>query len=280
MENLESKKRSQFITLLFKLASSQSLLKTKVDKIGIYRELDSLYFVNKEKIFRHFYSDIYFVLVNLKDNPQKGSAEALIQNLQVLRGDCDIYRQEYITDQEKFKDCLKKLYDHSSLEFSHLDKTSENEKTVLNMLTSVDELNKEIVEQKNKIENIQKNYVGILSIFAAVIVAFTTGTAFSSSVLNNIDNVTIYRLVFICLLLGSVLLNILYVLFNFILIIVKGNKLDIKACLIPNIIIGVLLVITIVAWCYGAVEKRNESFIISDNNITEQVKTNTKEKTQ
>ncbi len=86
MENLESKKRSQFITLLFKLASSQSLLKTKVDKIGIYRELDSLYFVNKEKIFRHFYSDIYFVLVNLKDNPQKGSAEALIQNLQVLRG--------------------------------------------------------------------------------------------------------------------------------------------------------------------------------------------------
>ena len=148
------------------------------------------------------------------------------------------------------------------------------------MLTSVDELNKEIVEQKNKIENIQKNYVGILSIFAAVIVAFTTGTAFSSSVLNNIDNVTIYRLVFICLLLGSVLLNILYVLFSFILIIVKGNKLDIKACLIPNIIIGVLLVITIVAWCYGAVEKRNESFIISDNNITEQVKTNTKEKTQ
>lgn len=98
--------------------------------------------------------------------------------------------------------------------------------------------------------------------------------------LNNIDNVTIYRLVFICLLLGSVLLNILYVLFSFILIIVKGNKLDIKACLIPNIIIGVLLVITIVAWCYGAVEKRNESFIISDNNITEQVKTNTKEKTQ
>ena len=52
MENLESKKRSQFITLLFKLASSQSLLKTKVDKIGIYRELDSLYFVNKEKMLK------------------------------------------------------------------------------------------------------------------------------------------------------------------------------------------------------------------------------------
>ena len=120
---------------------------------------------------------------------------------------------------------------------------------------------KKVTRLKSKIEGFQKEYVGILSIFAAVIVAFTAGTTFSSSILNNIDNVSIYRLVFTCLLLGCVLINVLYILFSFVLTIIKGNSLDIRTCLLPNIIIILLLFFTIKAWCNGVVETRNERFI-------------------
>ena len=79
--------------------------------------------------------------------------------------------------------------------------------------------------------------------------------------MNNIDNVSIYRLVFTCLLLGCVLINVLYILFSFVLTIIKGNSLDIRTCLLPNIIIILLLFFTIKAWCNGVVETRNERFI-------------------
>ena len=54
-----------------------------------------------------------------------------------------------------------------------------------------------------------------MGIFAAIVIAFMSGTAFSSSVLQNIDNASIYRLSFIVLILGFFLFNLLIALFAF-----------------------------------------------------------------
>lgn len=61
----------------------------------------------------------------------------------------------------------------------------------------------------------QREYVAILGIFASIIVTFMAGMVFSSSVLSNIDKVSIYRLVFVIAALAAVLVNMLYVLLRF-----------------------------------------------------------------
>ena len=40
----------------------------------------------------------------------------------------------------------------------------------------------------------QREYISILGIFAAVVLAFTGGIAFSTSVLKNINTVSVYRI--------------------------------------------------------------------------------------
>ncbi len=281
VEEPEQAKRKKFVEPLLHLASSEVLFEKSDEILKCYKRLDEIYYINEEHTFRHFYSDIYSTLRTIKSNVQFGTIAYLLQNIEILRTEFRQHSNQVEPKTQKLEECLKKIYDHTSLEIARMDDSDGRDReislksSIKDMENKISELKTEVINkekdinnnikaQYDKIENIQKNYVGILSIFAAVIVAFTAGTAFSSSVLNNIDKVTIYRLVFICLLLGSILINILYVLFSFILIIVKGNKLDIKACLIPNTIIGVLLIITMVAWYYGAVEKRNGSFIINE----------------
>ena len=282
-EDTEISKREMFRKFLFKLASNEMLLQDSNNIITIYKELDDIYFIdNNEKTFRHFYSDIYSTLRLIKSNSVFGTIAYLLQNIEILRTEFNHYSNEINFKTKKLEECLKKIYDHTSLEIARMDDSDERDREISlessikdmenRISLNYNRLNKDYYNKlNNKLKNIQKDYVGILSIFAAVIVAFTAGTAFSSSVLNNIDNVTIYRLIFTCLLLGCVLINVLYVLFSFILIIVKENKLDIKACLIPNAIIIALLVSTAVAWYFGTVEARNER--LSINNKQEQNET-------
>ena len=62
----------------------------------------------------------------------------------------------------------------------------------------------------------QRDYVTILGIFAAIILAFVAGITFSTSVLSNVDKVSIYRLTFVILLLALLLFNLLNSLFCFV----------------------------------------------------------------
>jgi SNF family Na+-dependent transporter len=69
---------------------------------------------------------------------------------------------------------------------------------------------------KRKLSSQQREYVAILGIFAAVVLAFTGGLAFSSSVLTNIDKVSTGKLMMIALTIGVVLISLLFGLFNYI----------------------------------------------------------------
>ena len=68
-------------------------------------------------------------------------------------------------------------------------------------------------------KGIEKEYISILGIFAAVVLAFVGGITFSSSVLQNINKGSIFRLLLIADLLAAVLINVIYMLIKFILII-------------------------------------------------------------
>ena len=48
-----------------------------------------------------------------------------------------------------------------------------------------------VVQEKQR--DMQKEYITILGIFASIVLAFTGGMAFSSSILENIDKSSVYR---------------------------------------------------------------------------------------
>ena len=80
-------------------------------------------------------------------------------------------------------------------------------------IDAVTEMAKDI---KNSQKDMQKDYITILGIFAAIILAFTGQFAFSSSILENIGSSTAYRLVLIALIIGLVFFNLIWVLIDFI----------------------------------------------------------------
>ena len=94
---------------------------------------------------------------------------------------------------------------------------------------------------------VQKEYITILGIFSSVVLAFVGGITFSSSVLQNIDAVSIYRLLMIIDLLAMVLINSIYILIKFIMHINnKGEPLfGIKKV---NIAMGIIAFVIIIAW--------------------------------
>ena len=91
-----------------------------------------------------------------------------------------------------------------------------------------------------------------------MVLAFTAGIAFSTSVLENISGVSIYRMAGITLLIGIVLTNILFGLFYYIDRLVNGRKdRRITPLWLANGIFILLLIMTLIAWAIGLVEIRN-----------------------
>lgn len=136
-----------------------------------------------------------------------------------------------------------------------------------------------MAEVEEKLENSQKEYIAILGIFAAVVLAFTGGIAFSTSVLNNIAKVSVYRTIAVSLVIGLVLLNIVFGLFYYINSLVNKEK-KIKPLIVSDVMILMLLVATVFAWSFGCVEDRNKRINDRMNPITEYYEEESKERTE
>ena len=79
--------------------------------------------------------------------------------------------------------------------------------------TKANVLSDEIKEGQKKMQN---EYITILGIIAAIVLAFTGGMTFTSSVLENIHKSSIYRIAFITLIIGCILFNLIWLLIDFI----------------------------------------------------------------
>lgn len=134
----------------------------------------------------------------------------------------------------------KKLYDHINLDVARFNYIS----TVATNLEHKIKRNNENLQKE-----LQKDYVTILGIFAAVIVAFVSGMTFSTSVLNNIDKVSVFHLTFVIILMALVLFNLLNLLFDFLRKINKISSGDGYSVIFwINIALLVAIIVNIVAW--------------------------------
>lgn len=123
-------------------------------------------------------------------------------------------------------------------------------------------------------ESIHTTTVTILGIFAAIVLAFSGVFSFSSSVLQSINEASIYRLVGVSAVLGIVGFNLIFCLISYLL---KGSKIHNEAfskikfyfpVLFTDIFLIVVLVLTILSWRFGWLEKKTLNDPIPSSSIS------------
>ena len=155
--------------------------------------------------------------------------------------------------------CVKwitKLYDHSQLAIYQIENQVERAQEIF-----VESNRKTKVHFEKQIKGIEKEYISILGIFASIILTFVGGMTFSTSVLQNISSVSIFRLLLTVDFLAVVLINTIYILIKFILVINEKNTRyslgKVKAKRIFNITIKVkakrIFNITVFNWACIAI---------------------------
>ena len=152
---------------------------------------------------------------------------------------------------------------------SHINVVEASLPTFKNIKNDVETMKNDLKESREKIEHSQKEYIAILGIFSAVVLAFTAGLVFSTSVLENVHQGSIYRIALICSLIGLVIINILFVMFRYVERIVhrRGERVSWKHH-IPIFVVDGIIVLFMVgivfAWRFGLIESRNDALGMSE----------------
>lgn len=257
-----NEKRQEFRQILLELSADQEILKEPKKRSSFYLRLEELYYApDNEKRFRHFYSDIFSALTQINDGDDQGSIDVLGQNMNILL--CG-YQAKNSDDEGKLidiSDQIRKLYDHISLDIARI-KYSEKGDVKVSGQESIEKIRSQINDDKSKIitlqdsvkeatvkaDKMQKEYVSILAIFAAVIGVFFSGVGFSTSVLSNIDKSSIYRILLGVTILGMFLFNLLALLLGFIREILANKKWSLWVYFIGNLAFMAILYFIYHAW--------------------------------
>ncbi len=253
--------RERFKKLLFKLALRQDTFSSSQERRNIYLELEEIYYGDADTAnFRHFYSDIFAVLSQIDDDISLGNLEILSQNMELVRKGYKPMNQDKKGKLIDISMPVNKLYDHINLDIARINYFKKTEMRSYDELQKVMRTTKELEEKTEdmkdaveKVDEMQKQYITILGIFASIVLAFTGGIAFSTSVLENIGNASIYRVVLIATGLAFVLLNIIYVLTRFVQEIAKKNTDEIKYPVYMKTLNGVciaIVIVIIVCWWF------------------------------
>lgn len=267
----ERGKREEFCDILRELAKEGFLINDKMIRENIYQRFEKLYSsAEPEKQFRHFYSDIFSVLREVKQTPEMGDINILGQNIALLWEFYDPSPSGKKKQKPDIGDALRKLYDHISLDIarmtysdagdvrlSQMDEIKSLHKKVKDLQADMESAKELSSQLKNTLKNTQKEYVAILGIFASIVLAFTGGFSFSSAVLSNIAQSSIYRICAVSLILGLVLLNAIFGLFYFLNHLISETPLNSRLLLCSNLMLLLLLLGVLLAWVCGLVETRN-----------------------
>jgi hypothetical protein len=260
----DNRKRKDLRVILAQLASSETVLQDTKYYKQLVDKLREIYQNNNGNAFRHFYSDIFAELTMIdgeEEDYKKCSIDILAENLQQI-WDKICESNEY----EPFKLSIKKLYDHVNLDIARInyvkviDRRSEESKSELN--SKAKSLKTDIEAAQKKVDGMQREYITILGIFSAIVLSFIGGLVFSTSVLENMNDVSIYRILIITVFIAFVFLNLISLLIDFIMRInsirdepvnkfkekQKWYKKRMPNIFIINIILGIIGLFIFIGW--------------------------------
>ena len=260
----ESELRKEFKNILFDLAKSQDLFKDPNKKREFYIRLEDLYYRSEisGRKFRHFYSDIFSVLSNIVSGEKEGDIDVLGQNLSEIRKGYQSINKDADTS-INIKDKIDKLYDHVNLDIARLNYSKKsdveltNEEKIKELHSKLNQINNQLNNVSDKANDVekdlketQKEHITILGIFSSVVLTFVSGIIFSTSVLQNIDKVSIYRLLLIVDVLALSLSNAMYYLMRFICLINDKDK-EIFPIWKFNVVCFLLAFVIFIMWYFG-----------------------------
>ena len=131
-----------------------------------------------------------------------------------------------------------KIYDHFQLILYQIENTNNI------FANSIEDAKNNL---QKEIKGIEKEYISILGIFASIVLTFVGGITFSTSVLQNMSNTSVYRLLIVIDFLAFVLFNVVYILVKFVFTI---NNKDAKLFNIRKINISCIVIAFVVAFCW------------------------------
>ena len=253
------------------------------------------YLSDDNKVGRILYSEISNHLFSLEDETRGIFITNIDKLLNYVLDDSKFNTKRVAYSSDELNDCKNiviKIYDHANLAnnqiSSSLDVASGIGVTILedtqeqidgihkSINSAQKNINKKQKEVEEQLKSVEKEYVAILGIFASIVFAVTGVFTFSTSVLENMQQGSMYRIIFIVLLIGFVFFNIICALFYWIDRIIKhysnnANDLSLKFkvfsvlknnafVLIVNIILLISLMGIYGCWQLGIIEQRNERF--------------------
>ena len=283
--NIENEKRQEFTELLFDLSKQDVILKDGAQLRNFYDRFEELY--KNDAIdhsgFRHYYSDIFSVLTSIQDNnfEDQCTIDELGQKLQILK-------EKYIPsdNMNDISDSLNKLYDHASLDIARLtyingcmakkneiadaqSKIADAQSKINSLVSALAKANKDLSDTQTTLKNAQREYIAILGIFSAFVLSFIGEIAFSTSVLQNLHRSSIYRIVLSILLIGLVVFNTMFILFDYTDKLVRGTRgTKMRLIRFVNFIFLVLIFVVFIFWHCGVVERRNQNIHAASDTIT------------
>lgn len=270
----EDRNNADICAIVKKMMKNKSM--DSSDFESIIKKLESIY-VDEH---RHSYSNISSTIYSEKkttDDECKSIGkdnellDILADNNNRLHDQAVLYfdRRKENGELEDIKILVKfhKLYDHINLEVVRLknydeqinraikmieDSSSETRKQINEFQKGIDDkskkldedIQKKLSEAKEETNKMKSEYISILGIFASIVLSFTTGVAYSTSVLSNIHRASIYRTVIVTALIGMILVGILWLLMDFIKSIHGKVKRNFWYIIIPEVILLLLIVVS------------------------------------
>lgn len=198
------------------------------------------------KGFRHQYSSLYDLVAKIAQGGDsdidafQAKLESILMRLDEQEPESDVRKSFF------------KLCDHLSLEMRRWQEATSLEGRIETLGTQLQEdeekaseARKKIDETEERISKIQTDFVAILAIFAAVVIAFSSGSEYVLKSIDAVGKAPLDVLVSMALVCGLVLTNALFMLMYFIGRII-GRGLDVKwwIVLVFNTFVILLILLT------------------------------------
>lgn len=293
IQEIKNKKNEKLMQVLEDLAYD-NLYDTEENRVKLekyYNEIIVIYrSVKGLKDYRHSYSMIFQKLYYLS-TIDEALTDTLVVNLTVLYN--YIVKKAEGTPNNWIIKYLDKLYDHVTLDVQRLSSQRTIDRNIINDSDNIKSniaqvkseqfmidsklrvVNNELKHHQKYVEKMDKaqiEVIAVMSIFTSIVLSFVGGMAFSTSVLENIHKTDIYRLLFIMIILGLVLINVIWGLLGIIRYINERIKPHNTPFWVLNAILSILLVLNFIAYKCGAFEIENKMNLQLNSTTSEAVR--------
>lgn len=169
--------------------------------------------------FRHSYSEFFPLILQINKSDDDRDLDYLASNLETIRS---YVENDFLTGKNEFEamyKCFDKLCDHLNLEISRVRFSSQNEELTNDLSKKLELSQKEmrssaeaISEATRKAEKIQIDLISVLSVFSAIVIAFSGSINILGNAISGIQNTYICKMLLALLICGFVLFNTIFLL--------------------------------------------------------------------